>query len=192
MSEVVVDADSSIWLELVVDPHLDLDEWALRSTRTCFAEAALHPDERQVTLLATALLSLATWAQDAGGLSFAHLRFPELGPRGLALLRAYDAGDGSEAALRALAQADAIELVEPATVERLDTPLGAALRVRRYALSQDPMHPRGTLLASLSYVWHLAEHDTDLLLIAADVDLADLAVLEPDLDDLARAVRVEP
>lgn len=189
---VVVEADPSIWLTPPSEAGADVDGWALQTAVECFSDAGLSPDERQTTLLSTALLALARYAQDAGGLSFIHLRQPEGGPRALAVLRAQDAGDGSPFSLRELIGADTDDLAEPAAVETLDTALGPALRARRYLLSREPGDPPGTLLAALSYVWHVPQHDTDFVLMSASFDLADLHQVEPDLDDLARAVRVEP
>lgn len=190
MSAVTVDFDPAVWLELPWDSEDDLEDWALLTAQDCFAQADLRPDERDVTLLSTALLSLAGWAREAGGMAFVHLPQPERGPSGLVLLQADDAGDGSELSLRERLRAEDETLVEPATVTHLATPLGGALRVRRFSRSRDPEQPPGTLVASLGYAWHLPQIDTDLWLTCADLDLGALVSLEEDLDALACAVRL--
>lgn len=187
---VVVDFDPAVWLLPPQDPDTDLEAWALNTAADCYAETGVEPDERQITMLATALLGLGVYAQDAGGMCFVHPRPPELGPRGLVVLTAYDGGDGSPQALRELVRADADDLAEPATVDAFQTSLGAALRARRYAYAQGPADPPGALVASLTYAWHLPGEDTDLVLVSPSLNLADLVEVEPDLDDLARAVGV--
>ncbi len=190
MTAVEVDYDPDVWIELPSEPGTDVEAWALETAQRCFQEADLSPDERALTLLSSSLLSLATWSTGNGALSFVQLRHPEAGPGVLAVLGADVAGDGSEWSLRRRLHADDDDLVEPAGVTSLDTPLGPALRVRRYARSRLPDQPPGTLVSSLGYAWCLPQIDSDLWLSCGDLDLGQLAAAEDDLDALARAVRL--
>lgn len=187
--ELVIDFDPAVWID--TDVEGDLDEWALTTAQRCYAEAGLRPDARAVTALSAALLSLAESAREVPGLCLIHLTQPELGPRALVTMTAEDAGDGSKASLLTLVGADDPDLVEPAVVSEVATQLGMALRARRYVRSTDDRDPPGTVLGAITYAWHVPMVDADLRLSTASFDLADLAVIESDVDDLAQVVSIQ-
>jgi len=181
-----VDYDPDVWIE--VDQEAELDEWAVQTARQCYEDSSVEPSDRQLTVLATQLREFVSQLQDSGGYGMAllHLRYPEEGPLTAALISATDAGDGSEASLRAAAGADDPGLIEPPDVQWIETPLGVAMRVWRYVAH--PEHGRSGVYAALTYVWHLPQQDTDLRLTTSSFDLGELTLAAADIDNLARGV----
>lgn len=187
-----VDYDPYVWIELdlaLVDAdEAELDDWAVRTARSCYEESEVTASDRQLTVLATQLREFAGRLLDAGGfgMAFIHLRYPEEGPLTAALIGATDAGDGSEESLRAMGGADDPDLIEPPDVQWIETQIGVAMRVWRYAA--DPELGRSAVYAALTYVWHLPQHDADIRLSASSFDLGELTLAVEDIDELARSV----
>jgi hypothetical protein len=191
-----VDYDPDVWIE--VDRDADLDEWAVRVARQCYEDSALEPSDRQLTVLATQLREFAARLGEGdgpggpGGLGIAllHLRYPEDGPLTAALISAADAGDGSEASLRAIAGADDPGLIEPPDVQWIETPLGVAMRVWRYAAHPDL--GRSGVYAALTYIWHLPQYDADVRLTTSSFELGELTLAAEDIDHLAQGITITP
>jgi hypothetical protein len=81
------------------------------------------------------------------------------------------------------------DLIEPATVDRVDTPPGSAMRARRF-LKGDTGH--GTAVSTaLTHGWHVPLFDADVQLTTATFDLGDFSLGEDDVDALAQVVRVD-
>jgi len=182
-----IDYDPSVWLE--VDLQADLDEWSVQTAHRCFEESAIDASDRQLTILATQLYELVSRLTEAGGFGMAliHLRYPEEGPLTAALIGATEgAGDGSETSLRALAGADDPDLIEPPDIQWIETRLGVAMRVWRYATH--PQRGRSGVYAALTYVWHLPQYDTNIRLTTSSFELGELTLAVEDIDELAHGV----
>jgi hypothetical protein len=186
--DLVVDYEPDVWLPLET---ADLDAWASDSAAQCWAEAGLPEGDPGIALLATQLLYFGEKLVDEPALVFFHLRHPELGPIAAVLVTSFDAGDGSDESLRELLGADDPALLEPATVERVDSQLGSAMRARRY-LEGDPGNGKSAVFVTVGYAWHVPMVESDIRLTTASFELGELALIEEDIDALAQVVRVEP
>jgi hypothetical protein len=164
----------------------------VRVARQCYEDSGLEPADRQLTVLATQLREFAARLSegDVPGIALLHLRYPEDGPLTAALINAADAGDGSEASLRAIAGADDPGLIEPPDVQWIETPLGVAMRVWRYVAH--PVHGRSGVYAALTYVWHLPQHDADVRLTTSSFELGELTLAAEDIDNLAQGITIAP
>lgn len=187
MTELVTDHDPVSWI--LIDPlDLDVDTWATEKARERFPLEGRDPDPGELELMAASLLALVEQQllRETPSTLFAYAPLAAL-PRLLVDVMVLAASDGSESALRDLTGADDTDLLEPADVTRVETPLGLAMRSRRYYRQEGST----AVLAVVTYGWHLPEHGVDVRLSTAGEDLAVLHAAEDDVHALAMACRLE-
>ncbi len=193
MADLVVDYDPAIWV--LLDPgDDDVEDWAVSAAQHCLEDTGSAPEAMDVTRLSTVLLAAWEGAADLPGFGLLHLPNPYADAGPLARLTAVDPGDGSPESLRELSGADDEDLVEPAVVDWFETPIGGALRCRRY-MSERMAGPRFLRRApqtsmAVSYVWHLRSLDADVRLSCVSSDIGQLTAVLDDVDALARSIRV--
>jgi hypothetical protein len=92
--------------------------------------------------------------------------------------------------LRALAGRNLKDLIEPPIVEEFWTEhLGSGLKILSY--QRDPEEP-GSIVGWLGYAWRSEQRETDVQVYTCCPDLARLQRAMPDIDDLARALKIIP
>lgn len=187
---VDVDLDTDVWVglpgEWTEETWLDHREWARDVADAVWTGATPAAGEQGPDHLALGLTMLAEGplAGDPGRRTFLWLPEPavDLLPVHLEAFAAEGDRDGS---LRELARAEVAGAVEPPIVESFPSPhLGDGIRVLRYAADPDD----GAVVLTLSYAWRADGLDVLLWLSTFDTGLALRAM--PDVDDLARAVRL--
>jgi hypothetical protein len=118
-----------------------------------------------------------------------HMRAPEYRPLPV-LLGIWQMQGGRDHQLHVLAGRVTKELIEPPIVEEFWTEhLGSGLKIMRY--ERDP-ESDGGIAGSLGYAWRSEEYETDLQITTASPDLARLQQATPDIDILARALKIVP
>lgn len=191
-----VDFDPRIWIEIRFDVE-DAHAWAVDTARECWEETGETPSDEELTLLSTRLLLLQESLRELPRITLLHLVSPDpalpVGP--LAQVTAVDASDGSDDSLRELVGATDPLCIEPPVLSLLDTPMGRALRCRRFAYEHPPgrlRHRSPPVFLAYSYVWHLPEHESDVRLMCTAGDIASAATYEADFDALARTISIVP
>lgn len=186
MTELVVDYDPVYWVSINAAGE-DLDRWATRMATLRFPLEGREPQEGELELMAASLLSLVEQQQTREtDMLYAYTPLASF-PLLLVDVLILAASDGSEQALRDLVGADDTDLIEPAEVSRVETPLGVAMRSRRYYRQEGST----AVLAVVTYGWHRPEHDVDIRLSTAVEDLAVLTAAEDDLHALVLSCHVE-
>lgn len=176
------DADTDVWV--VLTPGGDAAAWAAEEARLCFSETDEPYDDAQVEALAGQLRVVAqSLDPDVVDAAFVHLPAPAQGAGFVVTVQIAPSGDGSEQALLELALGDREGLSE-ANVEPFEGELGAGLRVQQH-LEQD-----GTVLDTLTYVWHRPDLGADVRVGTASAFLGELLDAEDDVEGLVRGLDV--
>ncbi len=187
MTELVIQHDPVTWI--AIDAHgEDVEAWATRMATDRFPLEGREAEAGELELMAAVLLSLVEQhaEREIDSMLFAYAPLAAL-PSLMVDVADLPASDGSETALRALTGADDSDLLEPADVSRVETPLGVGIRSRRYYRQEGTTAALGVV----TYGWHLADVGVDIRLSTASEDLSALRAAEDDLHLLALACRLE-
>lgn len=193
--QFTADFDPDVWVPILPEDGEDLQDWALREARQCWAETPVdNPDPDRITETATALLAVAEPVATWPGVRLIHYPSLALPPGPVAWLCAADyTGDDPSAREEQSGIADPAN-IEPPDVQYVETQVGVATRVwRTFRLAaDDPAEPGAGQRVGrvVTYVWELPALAANLTLECGSADLGIMAAIADRLDDLARAVRI--
>lgn len=180
-------------------PGYDTRRWAREFAAAWWAMSGLPHGENEVTRLETQLAYIRdnTYGHLPCHLAFLHLPDPRLDPLPVYLAILAASGERS-ARLRLLARADDPKVIRPPVIEQFRTDyLGEGLRVLRHftdsaGAAETVAGGEVEVYGGLSYAWRSEAYETDLRLFTASPDLGRLSGAVPDIDELARQIRVVP
>jgi hypothetical protein len=163
-------------------------QWAGGFARVWWETSGLEHGEAQIKALADTLLYLhgSIYGTLPCHLALIHLRDPRTVPLPVGF-GVWPATGERETQLRGLACADDPAAIKPPVVEQFATShLGPGLKCMCYLKDQK------TVLGGLSYAWRSEEFETAVRMFTCTPDLGRLERAVPDLDELARVIRVVP
>jgi hypothetical protein len=187
---ISVDYAPWIWIPCppVFPEGFDLNSWAWLYAREWWANSGREHGEPELGLLAGTLAEIHDYAyahlpMHRGFIHFPDIRLPPL----LVSFGVWEAVGEPTAQLRALVHADEPEAMEPPEVEQFATEwLGPGLKSLSYTRND------GTLSGHLDYAWRSEQHATALRMFTACPDLGRLQRAVPDMEQLARGVKIIP
>jgi hypothetical protein len=180
-----------IWIPcLPVFPEgYNRDSWAADTAKTWWKKSGLRHRKKDVRLLTRALVAIHMDVYAAGHchMAFIHEPDPRMLPLPVQLGIWAMAGEKDDALLQLVnaGDPDAVEIV----VQEFTTDhLGTGLRSQR----QRRGRREGEVDGYLDYAWRSEQCETDLRLFTFSWGLQRLELALPDIDALARAIRVVP
>lgn len=183
--QVVVDYDTRF---VPVDLDGNLRSWARASAEVLWQRTGMDHKRRDVSALAERLEAVAEVVRGVNPMgAFALVPEPWSGVTGVARLLPVDLGEPmtTDEVLRSMTYPDA-ELVEPAEIAEIETPLGTA-----HVLHQRVVH-EGAVADQRQVVWLFPEREAALILGIAFTDLIEAERWRDAVVDLARGVVLDP
>jgi hypothetical protein len=187
---ITVDFNREIWIPCppAFPDGLDRESWATGYARVWWESSGLKHGKKQLKALAESLsyIHRSTYGTLPCHLALIHLRDPRTVPL-LVCFGIWPTTGERSAQIRSLTSADESGAMEPPIVEEFPTPsLGGGLKVMCH------FRDKGTVMGALSYAWRSEEYETAVRLFTSCPDLGRLQAALPDLDDLARVIKVVP
>jgi hypothetical protein len=190
---VIIDYNRGRWIPCPLEftGTQTRESWAATYARGWWSTSGLKHRDRQVRKLTEVLAAMQGQIQDnlVCHIAMIHLFDPRDTPLavGIAIWRAWG---GREEQIRVLACAHGPGAIDPPAVEEFPTDnLGPGLRVRYSVRGRaDP----SAVFGAVNYAWRSEEHETAVRLFTSSGNLGRLGRALPDLDQLARGIRVVP
>lgn len=183
--QVVVDYDARF---VPIDLHGDLRSWSAAAAETQWQRSGTDHGRRDVRALAERLEAVAEVVRSVNPLgAFALVPEPWVGVTGVARMVPVDLGRpmSADEVLAELVHPDS-QLVEPAEVVPVETPLGAA------TLLHQRVDDAGAVTDHRQVIWLFPEREAALILGIAFTDLIEAERWRDALVDLARGVALDP